>query len=99
MTTNQAICGIFPNDNFSPIYLYHFLLSKKQEYFEIASGGAQANISQNIIRDTLVCVPPMEYQQTFASKIEAIEKQKELIKQSLGEVETLFNSRMDYYFN
>ena len=44
-------------------------------------------------------VPPLELQKQFASKIEAIEKQKELIKQSIQETETLFNSRMDYYFN
>lgn len=99
MTTNQAICGIFPNKVFIPIYLYHFLLSKKEEYLSLASGGAQPNISQNIVRDTLVCCPPLSLQQEFASKIEAIEKQKELIKQSLSETETLFNSRMDYYFN
>ena len=43
-------------------------------------------------------VPPLPLQQEFASKIEAIEKQKELIKQSLGEVETLFNARMQEYF-
>ena len=43
-------------------------------------------------------IPPLPLQQTFASKIEAIEKQKELIKQSLGEVETLFNARMQEYF-
>ena len=35
----------------------------------------------------------------FAQKIEAIEKQKELVKQSIVETETLFNSRMDYWFN
>ena len=44
-------------------------------------------------------VKPLDLQQQFASKIEAIEHQKELIKQSIKEVETLFNSRMDYYFN
>lgn len=99
MTTNQAICGIFPNEYLIPIYLYHFLLSKKQEFIEIASGGAQSNISQNIIRETCVYLPPLSLQQEFASKIEAIEKQKELIKQSIKETETLFNSRMDYYFN
>jgi type I restriction enzyme S subunit len=43
--------------------------------------------------------PPLVLQQQFASKIEAIERQKELIKQSIKEVETLFSSRMDYYFN
>ena len=99
MTTNQAICGIFPNETFTPIYLYHFLLSKKPEYLEIATGGAQANISQNIVRDTVVSCPPLTLQQDFASKIESIEKQKELIVQSIKETETLFNSRMDYYFN
>lgn len=46
-----------------------------------------------------VPIPPLTLQQDFASKIEAIEKQKELIKQSIQETETLFNSRMDYYFN
>ena len=98
MTTNQAICGIFPNESLIPIYLYHFLLSKKEEYIKLASGGAQPNISQNIIKDTLVCCPPLQLQQLFAQKIEAIEKEKELIKQSIKETEELFNSRMDYYF-
>ena len=99
MTTNQAICGIFPNKTFLSIYLYHFLLSKKQEYLSLAAGGAQPNISQNIVRDTLICCPPNILQQQFAKKIEAIEKQKELIKQTLKGLEELFNSRMDYYFN
>lgn len=44
-------------------------------------------------------VPPLTLQQEFASKIEAIEKQKAILKQSIEETETLFNSRMDYYFN
>ena len=99
MTTNQAICGIFPNEYFIPTYLYHFLLSKKEEYLKLATGGAQPNISQNIVRDTLVCCPPIATQQEFADKIEAIEKQKALIKQSIAQTETLFNARMDYYFN
>ena len=98
MTTNQAVCGIFPNDEFIPIYIYHFLLSKKNEYIEIAAGGAQPNISQNIVRNTLISCPPLSLQQQFASMIESIEKQKELIKQSLSEVQQLFDSRMDYYF-
>jgi hypothetical protein len=36
---------------------------------------------------------------TIRNDIEAIEHQKELIEQSIKEVETLFNSRMDYYFS
>lgn len=44
-------------------------------------------------------LPPLTFQQFFASKIEAIERQKALIQQSITEVETLFNSRMDYWFS
>lgn len=51
------------------------------------------------IRELPLIVPSLSLQQEFASKIESIEKQKELIAQSIKETETLFNSRMDYYFN
>ena len=62
-------------------------------------GGTQKFISLKTIRNLPILLPPLYLQNQFASKIEAIEHQKELIKQSIKEVETLFNSRMDYYFN
>lgn len=46
-----------------------------------------------------ILVPDIALQEEFASKVAAIEQQKEIIKQSIAETETLFNSRMDYYFN
>ena len=62
-------------------------------------GGTQKFIALGTIRKLLTPIPPLTIQQDFASKIEAIEKQKELIAKSIKETETLFNSRMDYYFN
>ena len=62
-------------------------------------GGTQKFIALGTIRKLLTPIPPFTLQQDFASKIEAIEKQKELIAKSIKETETLFNSRMDYYFN
>ena len=44
-------------------------------------------------------LPPLALQQQFAEKIQAIEAQKELVKQSIAETQHLFDSRMDYYFN
>ena len=61
-------------------------------------GGTQKFIALGTIRKLLTPIPPLTLQQEFASKIESIEKQKELIAQSIKETETLFNSRMDYYF-
>ena len=55
-------------------------------------------ITVKMLNEIIVALPPLTLQQDFASKIESIEKQKELIAQSIKETETLFNSRMDYYF-
>ena len=71
---------------------YHAFIRKS------AQAVAQPNINAKQYGDLIVCVPPLALQQDFASKIESIEKQKELIAKSIKETETLFNSRMDYYF-
>ena len=55
-------------------------------------------ITVKMLDEIRIPLPPFELQQLFAQKIEAIEKEKELIKQSIKETEELFNSRMDYYF-
>ena len=63
-----------------------------------AKGATMLNLNSSIIEDLRLPLPPLPLQQSFASKIEAIERQKALIQQSITEVETLFNSRMDYWF-
>ena len=56
------------------------------------------NVGLKAIRNYKVILPPLPLQQEFASKIEAIERQKTLIQQSIDETQTLFDSRMDYWF-
>lgn len=56
-------------------------------------------ITIKMLNDVKVIVPPIELQQQFASKIEAIKQNKELIKQSINEVTSMYNSRMEYWFN
>ena len=97
VTYNGVICNLI-NKDFDPIYAYHML--KSQNYMEKARGGAaQPFVSYDVLREPIIYVPPLTLQQEFASKIEAIEKQKALIKKSIEDVETLFNSKMEYYFN
>ena len=86
---------------FDKSYLYYYLSSPTiyGEFKRLAVGGVVNNLNSKLVRGVKVVIPPIDLQQQFASKIEAIEHQKELIKQSIKEVETLFNSRMDYYFN
>lgn len=66
---------------------------------DLTHGIALKGMNMSDVRKMKFIQPPLSLQQQFASKIEAIEQQKELIKQSIKEVETLFNSKMDYYFN
>ena len=65
----------------------------------LAKGATMLNINCKIVEELIIILPPLTLQQEFADKIEAIEKQKELIKKSISETENLFNARMDYYFN
>ena len=97
VTYNGVICKLKEDCN-NPIYGYYML--KSQDYLNIAKrGGAQPFVSYDLLEEPTIYVPPLDLQNQFASKIDIIDKQKELLKQSIKEVEALFNSRMDYYFN
>ncbi|MBN2702738.1 MAG: restriction endonuclease subunit S [Pontiellaceae bacterium] len=60
--TNQAICGILPNEKFVPEFLFYFLLAKKDELVAQATGNAQPNISQIKIKNTEIPIPPLTEQ-------------------------------------
>ena len=89
-------------ESFNPIFLWKAITTNKskEQIRNYASGtsGSMKNISKSSLLKVQIPKTTLFEQQTFASKIESIEKQKELIKQSLGEVETLFNARMQEYF-
>ena len=98
-TINPCVLILRP-ENLNAIYLLHYFLNQStQKHLKtLIKGVAQPMITQQQVNGLLLPIPPLYLQQEFASKIETIEKQKELISQSIKETETLFNSRMDYYF-
>ena len=65
---------------------------------QMANSSTIAYISINQLSKKIIPLPPLPLQQSFASKIEAIERQKALIQQSIAEVQMLFDSRMDDWF-
>ena len=78
------------------------VLNNPSEYKCIRSnmgGAAITRLTIKKIEGIEIPLPPLSLQQEFAAKIEAIEAMKAKARQSLKEAETLFNSRMDYYFN
>ena len=98
---NQRNAKFVLSGNIQVDYLKHVLKDKqiKSKLTSVNRGIRQGNIANRDIEELLVQIPPLTLQQEFAEKIEAIEKQKELIKKSISETENLFNARMDYYFN
>lgn len=81
--TNQAICGIFKNDNIDSNYLYHFLFYKKPNLVKQGIGGAQPNISQGILKNLNLPIPPLSEQQAIVAKIEELLSELENGKQQL----------------
>jgi type I restriction enzyme S subunit len=84
-----------------PQYIMYIIRSSSfiKELISKAKGATMLNLNSTTIAALGIPLPPLSLQQEFAKRIELIEQQKVLIKQSIKEVETLFNSRMDYYFN
>ena len=99
---NNNLLRILFNSTITPIYISYLFKDKfiKKQLDSIKKGTTSVwAIYYKDLSKIKILAPPLSIQQQFTSKIEAIEYQKELIKQSIKEVETLFNSRMDYYFN
>ena len=65
----------------------------------LAIGIGIQNINQKLLSSLPIPVPPIGMQKKYAAQVEAIEKQKELIRQQLADAETLMKERMQYYFS
>ena len=62
------------------------------------SGANYPAVREDDIKNCIIGVPPLQLQQQFAERIEAIEKQKAAINKSLEETQKLFDYTMDKYF-
>lgn len=71
---NQAICAILPNQKYIPEFLFWILKSRKEHLISLSVGGAQPNISQQIIKKIQVPLLPLEVQQEIVSRIEEEQK-------------------------
>ena len=81
-------------------FLFYWALcpSIKEEADSVATGIAQKTVGLNSLRQFNVILPPLSLQQEFAEKVEAIERQKALVQQSIDETQTMFDYTMDKYF-
>lgn len=68
--TNQAVCGIKPKQGINADYLFYFFQSQRANLVRLSQGGAQPNISQEIVRATEVPISPIAEQTRIVQEIE-----------------------------
>ncbi|BEN62015.1 restriction endonuclease subunit S [Serratia marcescens] len=72
-TTNQACAVGTPIEGItSSIFLYYFLLNEKNAFIKKGKGGAQPNISQAVIKEHPLCLPPYAEQKIIAEKLDTL---------------------------
>ena len=73
LTTNQAIAHAVVEEGIvESKYLFWYLRSIRDELIKLGKGGTQLNISQSVIKDLTIPVPPVDEQKRI---VEAIEEQ------------------------
>jgi len=71
MATNQAIaCGKPKDGVILENYLLYYLQSQKQAFIRAGKGGAQPNISQGVVKEWEIPLPPISEQQLILNEIE-----------------------------
>lgn len=97
---NQRVCKFEILKDLNSTWLYQFLRHPyfKSKIHQFGSKGMQPNVSSREIESIPLIVPPISLQQEFAEKVEAIERQKALVQESIEETQTMFDYTMDKYF-
>ena len=88
-TTNQAVCAIEPHTEVVSEYMSEFLRMSKPLLLSRRVGGAQPNISQQIIRDLDVPIPSLALQKRFAAEmanVESAQSNSVLVGDRLGQL-------------
>ncbi len=96
VTDNAIYISKFLHKIFNLIYLSYEM--NLLNFRSKAEGGGQPKITQKILNDCYYRIPPLDLQNQFAEFVEQVEKNKENIKSSLNQLETLYSALMQEYF-
>lgn len=92
-TTNQACaCGV-SNLLANYKYLFYYAISQKDNFINKGKGGAQPNISQEIIKSHEFPLPPLPEQQRIVDRIESLFAKLDEAKQKAQDALDSFETR------
>lgn len=102
-STNQAVCGILPNDILIPEFIYYSFSYRKNELIAQATGNAQPNISQIKIKNTLIPILEKKEQLKIIEELDSLKEQTKQLekhyKQKLKNLEELKKSILQKAFS
>jgi type I restriction enzyme, S subunit len=90
--TNQAVCCILPTQELLADYLVHLLERLAPTLLAKRVGGAQPNLSQQLIRQLVIPLPPCDLQQVFVSRVREVDRVRVTHCLSLTSFDALFSS-------
>ena len=90
-STNQACCCILPNEKILQLkFLFYYYKSYKPVLLSLCQGGGQPNISQKIIKNSSVPIPPKDEQIAIANFLdERTSKIDKVIQNKKRQIELL----------
>lgn len=81
------------------VFYCHLLNNMLESMKKDTHGTGMVHLTKIGMEQYYLPLPPLDLQQAFAAKIQAIEAQKQTLRQSIAEFESLLAQRMDYHFN
>lgn len=97
----RGITPILFNNDATKWLVFYIMKTRemKQKLAELTRGIALKGINMSDVRKLPIVFPSLVLQQQFAERVEAIEQQKQLLRQSIRETEKLLAARMQHYFD
>lgn len=101
---NQHVMILRPKTELvTSIYLCAFFTSKEEQQklllLSKSKAATREALPKSLLEEYKVKLPPLPLQQSFATKVMKIEVEKQQVKASLKDLETLLASRMQYWFD
>jgi type I restriction enzyme S subunit len=85
--TNQACANVVPNKSLVTVrYLFYYLASQKQNLIDKGKGGAQPNISQEILKAHPLLLAPLNEQRRIVAKLEKLLAKVDTCKERLDKI-------------
>jgi len=92
-TTNQAVCHIIPDPQKANVrYLFHALSNQVSNLVARGVGGAQPNISQGIVKELGLMLPPLAEQKRIAAILDAADALRAKRREALAQLDALLQS-------